>query len=465
MSYLVVWCVGDASSVLRKSVNLLKIKTGILSLLLLVATFFPIKAEASVYVYGTPPYTSPIYGCFSGGCCSMLGQSGLTNMIHEMFTGTVRYAGQPDLQNSYYLRALWPNIDTVLHRIADEGRNAVLFSLSSIGALMDGQSFNQSLLALQKQNVDSLQSEAVSDQICRFGTLSRSLANSDDRARLVQQGLSTRMQHRQLLKINMSSGSADTANRELGRSADKADRWAQFKSRFCDPSDSNAALANLCTATSDANHNRDIDISRSLDVPLTLDINFTNNAAPATVDEQNIFALSSNLYANDLALNLGKSDFNQIKNEDSTKSDNRLEKLFDWRSAIAKRSVAQNSFAAIAGMKAAGSGASANYMREIIRELGLTTPEDLTASLGDNPSYYAQMEVLTRKLYQSPKFYANLMDSPANVGRQQTAMGGIELMQDRDIYESLRRSEMLMSSILEIYVLREQDGFKERGIK
>jgi len=75
------------------------------------------------------------------------------------------------------------------------------------------------------------------------------------------------------------------------------------------------------------------------------------------------------------------------------------------------------------------------------------------------------MELLTRKIYQSPEFYANLMESPANISRQQTAMEAIALMQDRDIYNSLRRSEMVLSSLLEMYINVEQDNNKDRGVK
>ena len=78
------------------------------------------------------------------------------------------------------------------------------------------------------------------------------------------------------------------------------------------------------------------------------------------------------------------------------------------------------------------------------------------ASNTGEPSYYAQMEILTKKLYQNPNFYANLMDKPTNVKRTLTAMKGVELMQNRDIFESLQRQEMLMSLLLELDVRAEQ---------
>jgi len=417
----------------------------------------PIPARAGVY---DPAYANVLYNCNSGtGCCL---PSLLPNLIHEMFTGTGLYTGQKDLQLYYYTNTLWPKIEEALKQSADDIRNAVAYTLAATGALIDGQVFEQTLVSLQKQTTDSMVSQTVSDQICRFGTLSRSLANSEDRARVTQIGLSTGMIDRQLMKKNMNSGNESGAGRTLGRTADKVGRFKEFSTMFCDATDSDAGLG-VCTTSSDKQHNRDIDYTRTLMNPLTLDIDFAT--AAATADEKNIFALSSNLYAHNLALNLGPSDLQAIRSEGGDSADSRIEKLFDFRSMTAKRSVAQNSFAALAGMKTAGSGTSKTYMQEMLKQLGLSDAKDLTASIGDKPSYYAQMDMLTRKLYQDPAFYANLMESPANVARQQTAIEGITLMQDRDIHESLRRSEMLLSSLLEIYVMREQDGFKDRGTK
>jgi hypothetical protein len=145
-------------------------------------------------------------------------------------------------------------------------------------------------------------------------------------------------------------------------------------------------------------------------------------------------------------------------------SQNKIEQLMAYRSLTAKRNIAQNSFAALASMKAEGSNGSTTYLKAMIAELGLDgSAQD--ALLGQKPSYNAQMEILTRKLYQSPSFYANLMESNPNIARQQTAMEGIGLIQDRDIYESLRRSEMVLSTLLEMYVMQEQDRLKDKGMK
>jgi hypothetical protein len=457
LSYLVR---GLVIGVLGEFFNFQRLKRGVA-----VAAVFAGLALASSPVraglFDVPPYSNPVFNCTTGvGCCADPG-----SVARDILTASGLYSGQHDMQQDYYVNTLWPKIETDLKKMADDMRNAALFYVAAAGAMMDGQNDTKSVLSLDKQVAQSMSGQTVSEQICRFGTMSRSLAQSSETARAAQLGLADQMQARLLMRANTNAGNAGKAKSEIGRTSDKIGRFAQFQKSFCDPTDSNAAVKGFCNTTSEVQHNKDIDVERSLDAPLTLDINFASGATASTKDEANIIALSSNLYAHDLPVNIGEAEFNAISQDSSEGADGRIRKLFQFRSLDAKRSVAQNSFAALAAMKAAGSAGSVDYMKEVIKELGLSTADDLTAAIGDKPSYYAQMDVLTRKLYQSPEFYANLMESPENVARQQASMEGIGLMQDRDIYESMHRSEMLLSSLLEIYVSKEQDGYKDKAVK
>ncbi len=58
------------------------------------------------------------------------------------------------------------------------------------------------------------------------------------------------------------------------------------------------------------------------------------------------------------------------------------------------------------------------------------------------------MEILAKKIYQNPDFFAGLYDSPANVERKSVALKAIKLMLDRAIYESQIRQEMAYSVLL-----------------
>jgi len=414
-------------------------------------------AQAGVF---DPAYANPLYNCNSGtGCCV-----NITSLVRDMFRGQGLFTGQQDLQIYYYTNTLWPKIETALKQLTNELRNAQYFALAPRGAMLDAQNLNKSLTAIQKQTSQTLVTQTASDQICRFGTLSRSLAASADRSEVVQKTLADGMMHRQLMRKNIASEFEGAVESKQGRGSDKIARFNQFKNTFCDPSDSDGTMKGVCGTTTDVRMNKDIDIARSLFYPQTLDIDFVTSSTTATADEENIMALANNLYAHDLPVNLSKSDFKIVSIDGGAESDKKIEGVIDYRALTAKRSVAQNSFATIAAMKAEGSGASTQYMKEMIAQLGLDSAGQNTF-LGGKPSYYAQMELLTRKIYQSPDFYANLMDSKTNVARQQVAMEGIGLMQDRDIFESLRRSEMVLSTLLEIYVDEQQSADKDRGTK
>ena len=58
-------------------------------------------------------------------------------------------------------------------------------------------------------------------------------------------------------------------------------------------------------------------------------------------------------------------------------------------------------------MKSMGLPGSAAYITAVLEELGVSN-KDAVTMLGARPSYYAQMEILTKKLYQNPFLYQPL---------------------------------------------------------
>ena len=121
----------------------------------------------------------------------------------------------------------------------------------------------------------------------------------------------------------------------------------------------------------------------------------------------------------------------------------------DMRAVLASRGVVRNSFASLIGMKAQGTAASGQYMRAVLTQMGLSAA-DAQRLVGENPSYFAQMEVLTKRIYQDPRFFVELYDTPANVDRQRAAMRGINLSQQNDLLNVMHRREMLLSVLLEL---------------
>lgn len=338
------------------------------------------------------------------------------------------------------------NLEPALKKFANEYNNVMWLDTVTFGGFLDGQNSVASTRALQESIADTLKNYTPSDQICKFGTLSRSLAASESKGKANQLVMAKRSINRQL-------GEKFTVAAE-GEQNDRNSRLKQFQSDFCDKKDFGGGMAALCMGTtSDARLNADINYTRTVDTKNTLNVDFSD--ATATDDEKDILALANNLYAHNV--------FERV-NSDALKNKSKLDTqstLLDQRAIVAKRSVAENSFNEMIGKKSGGGAKSRAYMVKALESLGLKTAE-AEKYLGDNPSYDAQMEVLTKKLYQDPAFYANLMDSSANVNRQYAALQAFGLMQKRDIFETVARSEMLMSLLLEMEIAKYQDNIQNR---
>lgn len=322
-----------------------------------------------------------------------------------------------------------------------------LFSTRSIalGGFYDAQAHSASMLALQKMSATAMNDYMPSEAVCQFGTLSRSLAASDTKARANQLLMSEVVLSRQL-GIPGNAGAA-------GRGTDRNLRTKQFIENFCVGLDDNNALVNTCAGTPPGSvANRDVDYTRALWQPETLNMDLTDGGL--TNPEESLIALGNNLYGSSLMVK--RLSDGQMKTEQGRFAYNII------RSVHAKRAVAQNSFAAITGLKAKGPKSSRPYVRQVLANLGMSTKEidDYMASkTGEiNPSYYAQMDILTKRIYQDPAFYVHLYDKPANIKRQTAAMEGLGMMQDRDIYHSMSRSEMLLAVLVELEAVKLQSA-------
>lgn len=304
-----------------------------------------------------------------------------------------------------------------------------------IGSLFDAKHQLETQRLLQSMQAQAHKDYQPSAGMCQFGTTTRSLAASDRNATFAQIALSTRSLQRQLSQGDtVSSG---------GESADSKSRFHQFRETYCNPFDMGNGMVSVCKNSTPERYNKDINFTQTLDTAYTLNIDFKNSIV--TPNEEDIMALSANLYGHKI-LPVVRED----KMVDGSK--NHIDKgsfaYMKVRALAAKRSVAQNTFAAQAAMKAQGEDSVAPYMEAILKEMGIQE-KNITAMLGERPSYHAQMELLTKKLYQTPNFYTELYDKPANIDRKNVSMQAIGLMQRRDMYRSQLRSEAIMSIWLE----------------
>lgn len=328
-----------------------------------------------------------------------------------------------------------------------------MYQMEMIGAFFDAKQQIKTTKLYFELQAEAHRDYHPSESFCYFGTSARSLASSESQAQLNAVALSQRSLGRQL-------GTAGTAA-AINADEDKEARWNKFVTAHCDPRDNawsqpGTGLDFACdhdggggavrTGAYDKRRvNLDVDYTRLIDSPRTLDVNFTDlNVEP---NEEDVIAMANNLYGNKLMTRT----FNLSNMANNPKVKN-------WwltiRSTIAKRNVAEHTFNAIVSMKTASvdpsTAGTGTFMASLIRELApVGTPDaEIYEIIGDNPSYYAQLEYLSKKIYQNPDFYADLYDKPVNIKRKSTAMKAIELMVDRALFESELRQEMVLSVLL-----------------
>lgn len=367
-------------------------------------------------------------------------------------------------------------------RMATEELSAVMVMQTQIVGMfmdasiqMDTQRKHQELMARAHKDYHP------SEMMCRVGTFMRSVAHTEFKSEVNKHALN-RVLMNQYMSMKDSSA-------EGGPNVHEPIKLANYKTHYCDPRDSGGSVSGMNCPNVGAidvrneKRNQDIDFSRSVGTKLTLDVDFSEDGANTiTEDERYVVAMAKHLYF--------PRTFASPSQENVLKD---ARGHYDSRSFAAKMNVAHSSFLHIVGMKSSappgqqrtaaavsatnpatppyGSVPSVNaprtdppaidedagwaYMKALLREFGIennasgTIEEQIDEILGVRPSYYAQMEVLTKKIYQSPNFYTNLYDKPANVKRIGASLDAIMLMNQRDRFESLLRREMLSSVLVE----------------
>ncbi len=312
-----------------------------------------------------------------------------------------------------------------------------------IGTFLDAQEQLETQRLFQQLMARAHKDYHPSIGMCEFGTRIKSLAASERKGEIASLVVSKRSLGRELGNANVAANA--------GAGSDLSNRIAQFVSTFCDKRDNNDTLDMVCTTGAGAaqreRYNKDIDYPRTLAQPWTVNADLTNSG-PASPQEEEILALSNNLYGFDV---YSRPTAESLRNEPNRKVNSMQESYMEMRSRVAQLSVAESSFNALVGMKAEGSGGSKAFLEAFLQQLGVPAA-DATELLGNNPSYNAQMEILTKKVYQDPKFYTNLYDKPANVNRKGAAIQAVGLIQKFDMWKSYLRTEASLSILLELAV-------------
>ncbi|MCI5060385.1 MAG: hypothetical protein MRY79_04855 [Alphaproteobacteria bacterium] len=312
-----------------------------------------------------------------------------------------------------------------------------------IGTFFDAKHQLETQRLIQELAAKAHKDYQPSKGMCEFGTNARSLAASDRNSEFTAEAVGARGLQRNLLTGDVMSVG--------GPRDDRASRWQQFKTTYCSPADIANGLGLLCEGSKKERYNRDVNFTALMDIPPTLEIDFTKTNV--TDDEEDVLAMLSNLYGHDVLQRIPESTM--LKDNEPGGG---AFALMDNRALAAKRSVAQSAFNAWAGMRAQGEDKVMPYMEAILKEMGIKEDE-IKEMLGERPSYHMQMELLTKKLYQQPNFYANLYDKPTNIDRKEVAMQAIGSMQKWDTYRSQLRSEAIASVLLETSLEQIQDEY------
>lgn len=427
-----------------------------------VSTIAPNKSEALVLC--TPP-VCPCTLCWCESCLNDPDCSLCEDAIIESMDTLVEQITELLLVFEAWLASVWNDILMPYIPIITEQLSATSISTTIfIGSFFDAKQQLETQTTLDKFHINAIRDYQPSVALCRFGTIRRGLASTQRQIKLNQQVMSDMSLARHLGREGAAA---------LSPQQDIFSRIEQFKTTYCNPDDNKGFIAgtpdSLCGTTGGtdpARYNKDIHVTKTLFHPKTLDINFVDNFSTPSADEEDIFALSRNLFANKIFErpsvldNFFVDPTSDLADRDDVAVQNRRN-YHRFRSLIAKKNVIENSYFAIAAQKVEGTGVSSDYLIELLQQVGFE-PGQASELIGEAPSYSAQMEILTKKLVQDPNFITSLTDKPANAARQQAALMSFELMQERDAYDSMRRQEVLLALVLEKLLKNRFDTLNSR---
>ncbi len=384
---------------------------------------------------------------------------------HRAWIKSVVWEGKEPIAALLPASILPIGVGVALEAMGDQLASVAMQQTMMIGTFLDASHQMETQRLLQKIQANAHKDYHPSLGVCEFGTHIKSLAASEQKAQNNSAVLTARSHDRSLGNAHSISLEGD----------DKRARITQFRTIFCDPRDLNNGLESLCQhkpqdgivrrnekigGQTPERLNKDIDYTRTVDHPWTLNIDFTDLFL--TNHEEEILALTSNLYRHNLMPKIPADMLESVPNVPITASQ---EVYMDMRALIAKQNVAENSFNAITSLKTAGAPGSREFVVAVMEQLLDDTDAAASAALilGDyiddatitevEPSYHAQMEILTKKLLQNPDFYTNLYDKPANIARKGVGLQAIGLMQKFDLFKSHLRNEANLSVLLELAVM------------
>lgn len=382
-----------------------------------------------------PLAVRPAFACFACSSGDTQATANLVQQVLEQGENNIKDHTDMEFENhqDYLANEFYENmVKPALQKMTRQFVSVMMNQAMIIGMFFDAKQQLETQQLYQELQFEAHKDYQPSKDFCYFGTNIKSLAASEAIAKFNAASMSQRQLERQL-------GLKGTAG-AVSNHADKMARWTQFKADYCLKTDANwkasdpnnTGLSKVCESGSSGS-NADISYNQVVGSSSTVDMSSQSGGSMGNPD---LVALGNNLFGHNVpSRKLNATDLSNFQNQ---------RRFLALRGVTAKRAVAESSFNTVLSLKSGGSGGSSDTMQKIVDDLsGSGLP-----SLGANPSYFAQLEVMAKRIYQDPSFYAGLYDKPANVLRKSAALKAIELILDRAIYESQIRQEMSMSVLL-----------------
>lgn len=339
-------------------------------------------------------------------------------------------------------------VQVALEMMTEQLTYTGMYQVYIAGSMLDAKQQLETQRLIHRKTAEAHRDYQSSAHFCTLGTAAIGMAAASRLGTVNAVILEQRSQDRQLGNVNVAAAE--------GPDIDMRTRVTQFIARYCDEGDNNDGMGKMCGPNTPARRqtiNRDIDYVGTMWNRMSLDLNLTDGVQSR--DDQDVLALAANLFGHQVGR---RKDTSVVSNEAN------VEDYMDLRAVAAKRSVAENSFYALIGLKSAGSPASQNegpYVAAALHQLGADQASALEW-MGQRPSQYGMMEVMAQRVYQDPEFFSSLYDTPANVMRKDAAMRAINLMVGRDMFRSELRYEAMLDVLLEIEIDRYQRNIQDR---
>jgi hypothetical protein len=121
---------------------------------------------------------NPAHAYYCCTCCNCCGSPDTQQIVDDDFQ---EYRDEWIVDTEYF-----QSVETEWKNWADRWKGMFIQKAAMIGGFYDAQAHSASMLALEKLSADAMNDYMPSEAVCQFGTLSRSLAASDSKARANQ---------------------------------------------------------------------------------------------------------------------------------------------------------------------------------------------------------------------------------------------------------------------------------------